>query len=130
MDPGILVPVSLFVCIAYSIKSVVDARTRGRLLEANRSDEIIRAILLTDDWQRRYSALHWGIVLVCLAGGFALIELIGWRQITPGGIALLLAATGVGNIISYLITRLLATKALDVRQTPESTHGSARPGAV
>jgi uncharacterized membrane protein HdeD (DUF308 family) len=118
MDHGILVPISLFGCVAYSIKAVVDARTRGKLLTANRSDDLIRAILLTDESRRRHSALHWGIVLSCLAGGFALIELIGWREITPGVIGVLLAATGVGNIISYFIAR-----AFDARQRSEFTEG-------
>lgn len=126
MNLEILIPLAFFACIAYSIKAVVDARTRGKLLLANRSDDLIRAILLTDESLRRHSSLRWGIVLSCLAGGFALIELIGWREPTPGIIAVLLGATGIGNIISYLVSR-----ALDMRQQSTSPDGAARgPGAV
>jgi hypothetical protein len=118
---------TLFVCITYSIKTVVDARARGKLLLANRSDDLIRVILLTDESQRRHSSLRWGIVLLCLAGGFALIELKGWREeAAPGVIAVLLGATGVGNIISYFVAR-----ALDKHAMPASPDGAARgPGAA
>ena len=48
---------------------------------------------------------RWGVVLVCLAVGFALIEFFGWDDVTPGAIAVLLGATGVGNLVSYYISR-------------------------
>ena len=42
---------------------------------------------------------------MCLAVGFALIEFFGWDDITPGAIAVLLGATGFGNLVSYYISR-------------------------
>jgi hypothetical protein len=40
-----------------------------------------------------------------MAVGFSLIEAFGWNQVTPGVIAVLLAATGVGNLVSYALAR-------------------------
>ena len=39
---------------------------------------------------------------VCLAVGFALIECFGWDDVTPGAIAVLLGATGIGNLVVLL----------------------------
>jgi hypothetical protein len=112
--PEIPITMTLFIAIAFSIKAVVDARVRGKLLAANRPDELIRAMLLSDERQRRYSSLRWGIVLSCLAVGFALIQILGWEDVSPGVIGVLLGATGIGNILSYEVTRRLA------RQSQES----------
>lgn len=108
MGSEVPIVVTLFVCITYSIKSIVDARMRSRLLAVNRPDELIQMILVNEERQRRYSSLRWGITLACLAGGFGIIQAMGWREeFTPGSIAVLLGATGLGNIISYFVTRKL-----------------------
>ena len=51
------------------------------------------------------ASLHWGCVMLALALGFAGVELIGADHITPGTIALLLGATGLGNVAYYLLDR-------------------------
>jgi hypothetical protein len=51
--------------------------------------------------------LRWGIVLTFLGGGFLIVELMPWDRPSPGAIAVLLAATGLGNIASYLVCRRL-----------------------
>jgi hypothetical protein len=110
MNPAIPILMTFFICIAFTIKAVVDARARSKLVAANRPDELIRSILLNDERQRRYSSLRWGVVLSCVAAGFALIQVFGWNEVTPGVIAVLLGATGVGNIVSYGITGKLASR--------------------
>lgn len=102
-----LICICLFVCITYSIKSLVDARARSKLVAANKPDELIHTILVNEERQRRHAALRWGIVLSCLAVAFALIQFFGWHEVTPGAIAVLLGATGVGNILSYVVARKL-----------------------
>lgn len=102
-----LIPITLFICIVYAIKSVVDARVRGKLIAANSSDELVRAMLLGEEQQRRHASLRWGIVLLSLAVGFTLIEAFGWDEVTPGVIAVLLGATGVGNLAFYATARKL-----------------------
>jgi hypothetical protein len=42
---------------------------------------------------------------VAVALGFGLIDLLGINEVTPGAIALLLGATGLGNLAYYLLER-------------------------
>jgi hypothetical protein len=101
----ILIPITLIVCITYAIIALVNARVRGKLIAANSSSDLIRSMLLSEEEQRRQGSLRWGIVLSCLAGGFAVIEAFGWNDVTPGTIAVLLGATGIGNLAFYGIAR-------------------------
>ncbi len=103
----ILIPITLFACIAYSIKTVVDAYTRRRIIETRGSEELVRSLLEGEANRRRLASLHWGCVLVALAVGFGLVEWIGGERVTPGIIAVLLGATGMGNLAFYLFERRL-----------------------
>lgn len=107
MDFALLIPIALFVCIAYSIKAVVDARVRKQLVSSNGSPELVASILRADETNRRLSSLRWGITLVLLALGFGIVEAAGWREITPGVIAVLVGAVGLGNLASFAATRKL-----------------------
>jgi hypothetical protein len=107
MDFDLLIPITLFVCVTYAIKALLDARTRGKLIAANGSEELIRSLVQNEEQQRRHASVRWGVVLVCLAVGFALIDWFGWEEVTPGAIAVLLGATGVGNLASFAISRNL-----------------------
>jgi hypothetical protein len=107
MDFDLLIPITLFLCVTYAIKALLDARTRAKLIAANGSEELIRSLVQNEEQQRRHASVRWGVVLVCLAVGFALIEYFGWNEVTPGAIAVLLGATGVGNLVSFAISRSL-----------------------
>lgn len=103
--PGILVPITLFVCIAYAIKVVVDAHVRRKIVESNGSQELVRSILEGDESRRRHSSLRWGVVMVALAIGLGLMEAFGWDEPSPGVFALLIGATGLGNLVYYFAAR-------------------------
>lgn len=105
MNFYIMIPITMFVCIAYSIKSVVDAGARDKLLSAGASEELVRTTLLSEEAQRRNAGLRWGVLLLSLAVGFSLVEAFGWDEVTPGVIAVLLGATGVGNLVSYALAQ-------------------------
>ena len=107
MNFEVLIPITLFICIVYAIKSVVDARVRSKLIAANGSDELVRSMLLGEAHQRRHNSLRWGIVLTALAIGFFVIEAAGWTEVTPGVVGVLLAVTGLGNLGFYLTARKL-----------------------
>src|SRR5262245_50148800 len=100
-----LIPIILFFCITYIIKLVLDSRTRAKLIATNGSEEMIRSLVRNEEEQRRHASVRWGVVLVCLAVGFALIQYFGWDEITPGAIAVLLGATGIGNLVSFYVSR-------------------------
>ena len=103
--PGILVPITLFICITFAIKFVVDARFRSKLLQTGGAAELLRSLARDEDLRRRHGALRWGIVMVLLAGAFAIIEAAGWRELNAGTLAVLIGAVGLGNLAYYFISR-------------------------
>lgn len=107
MNFELMIPISLFVCIAYSIKAVVDARVRKQLVSSNGSPELVANILKGDETNRRLSSLRWGITMVALALGFGIVEAAGWQDVTPGVIAVLVGALGLGNLASFAASRKL-----------------------
>jgi hypothetical protein len=108
MNFGILIPISLFVCITYAIKVVVDAMVRRRMVEAGGSEELVNSILRDEEVRRRHSSLRWGVVLLAIALGFGLIQMFGWQEVTPGVVAVLAGATGLGNLVFFAISRRIA----------------------
>ncbi|KQZ59603.1 MULTISPECIES: hypothetical protein [unclassified Lysobacter] len=108
MDVDILIPITLFLCITYSIKFVIDARFRSKLIQQGGSEELIRSLVQSEDQRRRHASLRWGLLALALAVAFALIEAFGWRDVTPGVIAVLLGATGLGNLGYYALSRRLS----------------------
>mgnify|MGYP001601308524 FL=1 len=107
MNVGDFIPISLFVCIAYAIKVVVDARVRGRMIGAGGSEELVNSIMRDEEQRRRHSSLRWGIVLLSVALGFGLIQWFGWHDVTPGMVAVLAGATGLGNLVFFAVARKL-----------------------
>lgn len=107
MNFDLLIPITLFICIAYAIRVTVDAYTRRRIIESRGSEELVRSLLDGDVRRRRQTSLHWGSVMVALAVGFGLVELVGANDVTPGVIALLLGSTGLGNLTYYVLERRL-----------------------
>jgi hypothetical protein len=105
MDLGYLIPISLFVCITYAIKVVVDAMVRRQMVNTGGSEALVDALLRDEQQRRRHGSLRWGIVLLSIAAGFGLIQWFGWHEVTPGMIAVLAGVTGLGNLVFYLISR-------------------------
>jgi hypothetical protein len=107
MNFDILLPMTLIVGIVYAIRTVVEARSRRQLLlAADGSLDLVNALLQAQQRQRRLSALRWGVVLVALAIGFACVEWLGW-ELSPGSLAVLVGATGIGNLIFHALGRRL-----------------------
>ncbi len=102
-----LIPIALFVCAYLAIKSVVDARARRQMVATNGSQDLVRSILEGEETRRRHASLRWGTVLVVLAIGFAIVEAAGWTDVTPGVFAVLLGATGLGNLVAWFAARRL-----------------------
>lgn len=107
MNFEILIPITLFICIVYAIKVVVDARVRRQMVDSNGSQELVRSLLEGEEVRRRHGALRWGVTLVLLAAGFGIVQASGWDQLNPGVIAVLVGATGLGNLAYYLMARKL-----------------------
>ena len=105
MDPAAVVLLAMFATIAFSLKTIVEARARTKLLQSNPHEGLVKSILNGEERRRRQSALRWGIVLVFLAAGLGIVEIMEWTRPSPGVIAVLLGTTGLGNIASYLVCR-------------------------
>ena len=105
MNFEILIPITLFISIAYAIKAVLDARVRRAMITSNGSEELVRSIMAGEDMRQKHSSLRWGITLLAVGLGFGLIEAYGWQELTPGVIAVLAGATGLGNLAYYFISR-------------------------
>src|SRR5690606_12005014 len=118
-----LIPVTLFVAVAYAIKVTVEAYTRRRIVESHGSEELVRTLLDGDARRRRQASLQWGAVLLALAVGFGLVEMTGVREVTPGVVALLLGAAGSGSLACFLLEgRVRGAE----RKRPASRRRSAR----
>jgi len=111
MNFEILIPITLFVAIAYVIKVIVDARTRRALIGANGSEELVRSIMAGEDLRQKHSSLRWGVTLIAIGVGFGLIEAGGWQEVTPGVVAVLALATGLGNLAYYFLSRRMGAVA-------------------
>ena len=107
MNFEILIPLTLFICITYAIKAVVDARVRKQLVSSNGSPELVQSIMASDETNRRLSSLRWGITMVALAIGFGIVQGAGWTEVNPGVIALLIGSLGIGNLAFYALSRKL-----------------------
>ncbi len=105
MKLDILVPISVVIGIVYAIRVLVDARWRRYVVDSAASAAVIESLLRHEDQRRRQSVLRWGIVLTALALGFALVQWMGWTEITPGLIAVLAGATGLGNLAFFALSR-------------------------
>jgi hypothetical protein len=101
----ILIPIALFACVTYAFKAVLDAVMRYRMLREPGTEELLRTIVQAEEEQRRLASLRWGLILVALAGGFALIQTVDWREINAGAVAVLAFCTGAGHLVFYAMSR-------------------------
>ncbi len=105
MDPiftkQIIIPLALFFCITFAFKALLDAVTRYRMMKESISETALAELLRNDARQRRLSSLRWGIFLIAIGLGFALLQAFGWTQPTPGSIALLAILTGTGQLVYF-----------------------------
>jgi hypothetical protein len=103
----IFIPIVLFLCITYCIKALIDARVRWQMFRGGGSEDLVRSILQGEELRRRHASLRWGITLLTLAIAFGLIQAMHWDSVNPGVVALLVGATGLGNLLSFLASRRL-----------------------
>ena len=77
------------------------------MLDSGGSQDLLRSMLEGEEVRRRHGSLRWGVTLVALAIGFGLVQASGWDEVNPGVIAVLVGATGLGNLAYYLMSRRL-----------------------
>lgn len=103
MDFALLIPISLFVCVVYAIKVVVDGRMRRRLAETNGSEELFKAMLVADEQSRRLGALKWGMVLTAVGVSFFIQQVLKLGPEDPATFGLFFVAAGAGLLGYHLL---------------------------
>ena len=93
---ALLIPIVLAICIVAVIGIIEESRLFRRLAETEASDELVRALMRSRSRGRRSAALKWGLVLVALGLGFALVHGFGFGADDPASFALLFSAGGLG----------------------------------
>jgi hypothetical protein len=110
MDKNVI-PVVLFLCvtfgISYAIKLLVGARVRIKMLQASDSKELIESIVRGEEHLGRMTSLRWGLLLLTEGLGFGVVQWAGWTTITPGVVAVLIGAAGLGSLLYFLIAQRL-----------------------
>lgn len=95
---SLLIPIVLAVCVVVAIRIIEDSRVRRRLAETHATEELVRALMQSDEQNRRGAALKWGIVLVAIGLAFGVIGLFGLDAEDPASYGLLFGATGLGML--------------------------------
>lgn len=101
----VLIPITLFLSIAATIKFIVDARLRRRLVEINPSEELLKAMLQADEHARRTNALKWGMVLTIVGIAFGVIDGLGLDGGDPASFGLLIGGAGIAMLGFHALSR-------------------------
>ncbi|RUL74016.1 hypothetical protein [Dyella choica] len=109
VDKSEIIPVVLFLCITlgitYIARLLVNARLRTKMLQTCSSKELVEAIVQGDAHRDQMTALRWGILTGMEAIGFGVIQAMGWTDINPGVVAMLLGAFGLGSVLFFVLAR-------------------------
>lgn len=109
MDKGEIIPIVLFLCITFGIthavRLLVTARLRVKMLQVCSSKELVESVVQGDAHRDQMSALRWGILTLMEAVGFGIIQAMGWNEINPGVVAMLLGAFGLGSLLFFVLAR-------------------------
>ena len=103
IDFSDFIPMVLFVCIVMTIKIVVEARLRKKMVEDHTSEDLVKSMLVADEQARRLSALKWGLVLTTVGVAFGLVSALHLQSDNPGTFGLLIGAAGVGMLAYHFI---------------------------
>ena len=108
MDLEFLIPVSLFIVIAYIIKVISDNRVRNRLIEKGQLDKNMNDLFNNNVQQKSLHSMKWGLVLIGLGLALFIGQLFPYdikEEITIGGMFFL---AGVGFLIYYFIVKKMS----------------------
>lgn len=107
MEKNIIIPIALFLCVTYTIKIVVEAYSRRKLLQIQGPTEDLALVLENEAAALRQNSLRWGLVLLAIGIGFGLLEIFNLRDVTAGMFAILLGMTGLGHLVYFFLARHL-----------------------
>jgi hypothetical protein len=101
---AMIATIALFVCIAASIKFVVDAYTRRKIVNSHATEEMVRTLLQADEQARRLASLKWGLVLTAMGLAAGAIQVLGIQFDTPAAIGLVCGSAGVALLLYHYLS--------------------------
>ena len=110
-----LVPVVLFLSLAYAIvgvtKIISDGRTRRRLVEAGATSELAAAITATSQRDLGlYGSLKWGLVIGAIGFALIIIQFLPYREEDPIVFGIVLLFGAIGLLTYYAVARRMADR--------------------
>jgi len=108
-----LVPISLFLAIAWVIKTMSDNRVKRTLVAKEKVDPALVSLLQNSGDPRIPAALKWGLVLL----GIGLGLIVGQRYSEEIKIAMIFIFGGLALVLYYILASTLLR-----RENPEQTQ--------
>jgi hypothetical protein len=105
MDFDFLIPISVFVVIAYIVKVISDNRVRSRLIEKGALDENVKHLYWGKRSSSHQTSLKWGLVCIGVGLGLFIGQLFPHRVNDEMSIGFMFALAGVGLMIFYFIAK-------------------------
>ena len=102
----VLVGIAFFVTIVIIIKTIMDGRTRHRLIEKGVVDDKLKSLFEESPELRVLSVLKWAFVLIGVGLGILASRLAPPELAREYMMAGMLIFTGVGLVIYYVIARV------------------------
>lgn len=102
-ESPVLISAAFFAMIAAVTKIVMDNHTKRRLLQARVSEDVVRALFRKGYDPELFSALKWGITLVALGIGLAVVQMLPVRASEPLALGVMLVCAGGGMLAYYLV---------------------------
>ena len=108
-----LVPIALFLSLAYAVVSVTriisDGRTRRRLIEAGASPELIQAVTAGPGQDTAlFDTLKWALVIGAVGIALIAIQFLPYDSDEPIAVGLVLVFAAGGMLAYYAAARRLA----------------------
>lgn len=66
---------------------------------------LTRTLIAAAESRRKANSLRWAVILAFLAANSALIAAMGWGDVTPGVVAVLLGAAAAGHLTVYSLQK-------------------------
>ncbi len=117
MDLDFIIPVSLFIVIAYIIKVISDNRVRQRLIEKGEIDEKVKFLYSDRLQSQNLSSLKWGLVLTGLGLALFIGQLFPHTISEEMTVGSMFIFAGIAFLIYYAIAKVQLNKS-KVEMTP------------
>jgi hypothetical protein len=100
-----VIPIGLFMVVAYVIKTIVENGTRRKLIDKGMVDENVKYLYADVPESRILSALKWGMVAIAIGLAIFVGQMVRPSLQEEVTIGCMFLFGGIGLVIYYVITR-------------------------